>query len=222
MAGIRCLSQLETGRSIREVVRKYVDGVGRENIMGGITADNSLEGRSLTEIASRKGKTVEDTAIELELSGTLAIPFNMRGTDIEAIIKKDYVATGSNGILPVYGFDRPHVRSYATFLYKIKEYTLKRKTVSPAHAVRFQTSLPAEIMNWPDRGPIAEGVSADIVVLELAGIEGPSSILNPLAWLACPPSPCQRGGRSREGRVDERVSRPRPGAMRGPIFPPAT
>ena len=69
MARIRCLSRLETGRSIREAVRKYVDGVGRENIMVGITADNSLEGRSPTEIASRKGKTVEDTAIELELSG---------------------------------------------------------------------------------------------------------------------------------------------------------
>ena len=176
---IRRLSQPESGRAIREAVRKYVDGVGPENIIVGIAAEKSLEGKSLTAIAAQKGKTVEDAAIELELAGTLAVPFNMREPDIEAIMKKDYVATGSDGILPVYGIDRPHVRSYATFLYKIKEYALRRKTVSLAHAVRSQTSLPAEIMNWPDRGRIAEGAAADIVVLDLAGIEVPSSISNP-------------------------------------------
>jgi N-acyl-D-amino-acid deacylase len=179
---IRRLSQPESGRAIREAVRKYVDGVGPENIIIGIAADKSLEGRSLTAIAAQKGKTVEDAAIELELAGTLAVPFNMSEPDIEAIMKKDYVATGSDGILPVYGIDRPHVRSYATFLYKIKEYALRRKTVSLAHAVRSQTSLPAEIMNWPDRGRIAEGAAADIVVLDLAGIEVPSSISNPHAY----------------------------------------
>lgn len=179
---LRRLSVPETGLAIREAVRKYVDGVGPENIFIGIAADKSLEGRSLAAIAARKGKSVEDTAIELELAGTLAVPFNMCEPDIEAIMKKDYVATCSDGILPVFGIDRPHVRSYATFLYKIKEYALKRKAVSLAHAVRSQTSLPADIMNWPDRGRIAEGAAADIVVLDLAGIEVPSSISNPHAY----------------------------------------
>lgn len=176
---LRRLSRPETGRAIREAVRKYIEGIGPENIIVGIVVDKSLEGRSLAAVAAQKGKPVEDAAIELELAGTLAVPFNMCEPDIEAIMKKDYVATGSDGILPVYGIDRPHVRSYSTFLYKIKEYALKRKTVSLAHAVRSQTSLPAEIMNWPDRGRIAEGCAADIVVLDLAGIDVPSSISNP-------------------------------------------
>jgi N-acyl-D-amino-acid deacylase len=179
---IRRLSAPETGRAIREAVRKYVEGIGPENLIVGIAADKSLEGRSLAAIAARKGESVEDAAIELELAGTLAVPFNMCEQDIEAIMKKDYVATSSDGILPVYGIDRPHVRSYATFLYKIKEYALKRKTISLAHAVRSQTSLPAEIMNWPDRGRIAEGAAADIVVIDLAGIEVPSTISNPHAY----------------------------------------
>jgi len=176
---IRRLSAPETGRAIREAVRKHVEEIDPENIIVGIAADRSLEGRSLAAIAAQKGKTVEDAAIELELAGALAVPFAMCEPDIEAIMKKDYVATGSDGILPVYGIDRPHVRSYATFLYKIKEYALKRKTISLVHAIRSQTSLPAEIMNWPDRGRIAVGVAADIVVLDLAGIEVPSSISNP-------------------------------------------
>lgn len=178
---IRRLSQPESGRAIREAVGEYVEAVGPENIMIGIAADKSLEGLSLAAVAARQGKTPVETAIELELAGTLAVPFNMCEPDIETIMKKDYVATGSDGILPVYGLGRPHTRSYATFLYKIKEYALKRKTISLAHAVRSQTSLPAGIMNWPDRGRIAEGAAADIVILDLAGIEVPSSISHPHA-----------------------------------------
>jgi N-acyl-D-aspartate/D-glutamate deacylase len=99
--------------------------------------------------------------------------------DIEAVMKKGWVATGSDGILPVYGIDLPHPRSYSTFLYKIKEYALKRRTVSLAQAVRSQTSLPAEIMRWPDRGRIAEGAAADVAVLDLKGIAVPSSVSAP-------------------------------------------
>jgi N-acyl-D-aspartate/D-glutamate deacylase len=176
---VRRLSQPEAARAIRDGVREYVEAVGPENLIIAIAADKSLEGRSLAAIAAAKGQTAVDAAIELELAGALAVPFNMCEPDIEAIMKKDYVATGSDGILPVYGIDLPHVRSYSTFLYKIKEYALKRKTTSLAHAVRSQTSLPAEIMNWPDRGRIAEGAAADIVVLDLKGIAVPSSISSP-------------------------------------------
>ncbi len=178
---IRRLSQPDSGRAIREAVRQYIEAVGAENIIVGIAADKSLEGRSLASIAAQKGKPVVETAIELELAGTLAVPFNMCEADIETVMKKDYVATGSDGLLPVYGISRPHPRSYATFLYKIMEYALRRKTISLAHAVRSQTSLPAEIMNWPDRGRIAEGAAADIVVLDLGGIEVSSTISNPHA-----------------------------------------
>jgi len=176
---IRRLSQPESARAIREGVRKYVEAVGPENLIIAIAADRSLEGKPLAAIAGMKKKPVEDTAIELELAGVLSVPFNMCESDIEYIMKKDYVATGSDGILPVYGIDLPHVRSYSTFLYKIKEYALKRKAISLAQAIRSQTSLPAEIMNWPDRGRLAEGMAADIVVLDLNGIAVPSSISNP-------------------------------------------
>ena len=176
---VRRLSQPAAARAIRDGVRAYYDDVGPENMIIAIAADKSLEGRSLASIAAEKKKDAVDTAIELELAGARAVPFNMCEPDIEYIMKKNWVATGSDGILPVYGVSLPHPRSYATFLYKIKEYALGRKTVSLAHAIRSQTSLPAGIMNWPDRGRIAEGAAADIVVLDLRGIAVPSSISNP-------------------------------------------
>jgi N-acyl-D-amino-acid deacylase len=173
------LAKPETAQAIREGVREYVEAVGPENLVIAVAADKSLEGKSLAAVAALRKRTVVDAAIELELAGALAVPFTMCEPDIEYIMKKDYVATGSDGILPVYGVDLPHPRSYATFLYKIKEYALKRNAVSLVHAIRSQTSLPAEIMNWPDRGRIAEGAAADVVVLDLKGIAVPSSISSP-------------------------------------------
>ncbi|MGB8952533.1 MAG: D-aminoacylase [Candidatus Aminicenantales bacterium] len=166
-------------QKIRQGIKSYIENVGPENIMVGMCVERNLEGKSLKEIAVLKKKSLEDTAIELELMGAKAVPFFMTESDIEYFMKKDYVASGSDGIAPYYGIDFPHVRSYSTFLYKIKEYPLKRKMVSLAHVIRSQTSLPAEIMNWSDRGRIREGCKADIVVLDLKNIRVPSSISNP-------------------------------------------
>jgi N-acyl-D-amino-acid deacylase len=173
------LNQPEAGQEIREGVKKYLDTAGPENLIMAIAPDKSLEGKSLAEIAVLRHKPAVEVAIELELAGVKAVPFNMCEQDIEYIMKKDYVTTGSDGIVAVYGTGLPHIRSYSTFLYKIKEYALKRKIISLSQAIRSQTSLPAEIMNWPDRGRIAEGYAADIVVLDLKKISVPSSISNP-------------------------------------------
>ncbi len=164
---------------IREGVQRHLDQYGPENLMIGISVDERIEGKSLRDVAAAWGKSVVDTAIELELMGAKALPLQMCEEDIEHIMKKDYVATGSDGIAPHYGIGLPHVRSYSTFLYKIKEYVQRRGVVSLNHVVRSQTSLPAEIMRWNDRGRIREGCAADLVVLDLENIDVPSSITTP-------------------------------------------
>jgi len=164
---------------VRETVRENIERIGAEYLVVGICVEKELEGKSLKEIAEIKGKSLEDTAIELELMGAKAIPFRMCEEDIEYIIKKEYVGTGSDGTAPFYGMGLPHIRSYSTFLHKIKKYAQERKTVSVEHVIRSQTSLPAEIMNWNDRGWIKEGYKADINVLDLKNIETETSISNP-------------------------------------------
>jgi len=89
------------------------------------------------------------------------------------------VATGSDGTAPFYGIGLCHIRSYSTFLHKIKKYALQRKAVPLPHVIRSQTSLAADIMNWEDRGWIKEGFKADIVVFDLNNIKIKTSISNP-------------------------------------------
>jgi N-acyl-D-aspartate/D-glutamate deacylase len=145
----------------------------------GICVERSLEGKSLQEVARLKGLPVADAAIELELRGAKCVPLQMSEADIEEIMRRDYVATGSDGTAPFFGIGLTHIRSYSTFLHKIKKYALERKAITVAHAIRSQTSLPAEIMNWNDRGWIKEGYKADVVLLDLGRIKTPTSISNP-------------------------------------------
>ena len=173
----------EEAAIIRQRIKDYIDStIGAENFIVGICVEKKLEGKSLQQVAALKGKSVEDTAIELELMGAKCIPFRMCEDDIEYIMKKDYVGTGSDGTSPFYGIGLPHIRSYSTFLHKIKKYALERKTVSLSHVIRSQTSLPAQIMNWDDRGWIKEGYKADIALLDLADLRIRTSISNPHAY----------------------------------------
>jgi N-acyl-D-aspartate/D-glutamate deacylase len=165
---------------IRKEVREDIENtVGPENILIALCVEKELEGKSLGQISKLRGKSVEDVAIELELMGAKAIPLQMCEEDIEYIMKKDYVGTGSDGTTPFFGIGLPHIRSYSTFLHKIKKYGLQRRAVSLAHVIRSQTSLPAEIMNWKDRGWIKNSYRADIVVLDLDDIHLKTSISNP-------------------------------------------
>lgn len=170
----------EESEKIKAAVRKDIeDLVGPENILIAMCVDEELEGLSLIEAARLKGKPFEVVAIELELMGARCVPLQMSEEDIETILSKDYVTTGSDGTAPSYGIGLPHVRSYSTFLHKLKKYGQEREAASLAHIIRSQTSLPAEIMEWEDRGRIDENFIADIVILDLKHIETPTSISNP-------------------------------------------
>jgi N-acyl-D-aspartate/D-glutamate deacylase len=166
---------------VRKGVEQYIGAslAGPENVIVGICVEKKLEGKSLTQVAAMKGKSISETAIELELMGARCVPLRMSEEDVEYIMKKDYVATGSDGTTPFYGIGLPHIRSYSTFLHKIKKYALQRKSVPVTHVIRSQTSLAAHIMNWEDRGWIKEGFKADIVVFDLDNIQIKTTISNP-------------------------------------------
>ena len=170
----------EEAEQIREQVKMYIDNMtGPENFVVGICVEKNLEGKTLKQVASIKKKSYVDAAIELELMGAKCVPYRISEEDIEYIMNRDYVATGSDGTTPFYGIGTPHIRSYSTFLHKIKKYVLQRGSVTLLHVIRSQTSLAAEIMNWEDRGWIKEGHKADIVVFDLKNIKTETSISNP-------------------------------------------
>jgi N-acyl-D-aspartate/D-glutamate deacylase len=166
--------------NIRREITEYIENlIGADRFVIGMCVEKDLEGKSIKQVAELKGISVADAAIELELMGAKIIPLQMCEEDIEFIMKKNYVGTGSDGVTPYYGIGLTHIRSYSTFLHKIKKYALQRKSVTVPHVIRSQTSLPADIMDWEDRGWIKQGYKADIVIFDLKNIKTKTSISNP-------------------------------------------
>ena len=143
---------------------------GADNIVILHAARHELEDKTLREAARILGKTVTDAAIQLALEDVRAVVIMMSDDDVEHVMQRDYVVTGSDGDYPYFGSDvrvygvAQIVRSYATFSTKIRKYVMARGVITLPHAIRSCTSLPATILGWRDRGLIREGFWADIAV----------------------------------------------------------
>jgi N-acyl-D-amino-acid deacylase len=64
----------------------------------------------------------------------------------------------------------PHPRSYGTFSRKIQKYVVEEGIVDLAFAIRSMTSMPARVFRVADRGVLAPGAFADVVVFDLVRV----------------------------------------------------
>ena len=129
------------------------------------TEDPSIEGRLLSDVAAERGSDPIDVALALILQGGPSIvSFNMSDEDVLTLMTQEWTMTSSDGGLPMFGVGVPHPRSYGAFARKIGKYVFEDGVMSLEAAVRTMTALPAEVMGMDDRGRIAEGMVADVVV----------------------------------------------------------
>ena len=128
-------------------------------------ADPAIEGRLLSELAAERGADPVDLSLELILQGGPSIvSFNMSEEDLLMLMTQEWTMTSSDGDLPLFGVGVPHPRSYGAFARKIAKYVFEDEVMSLEAAIRSMTGLPAEVMGMTDRGTIAKGMVADLVV----------------------------------------------------------
>ncbi len=132
-----------------------------------------IQGLSLAEVARQDGKQPVDTALDLlieEEGWVLAAHFAMSEEDVEAVLADPHTMIGSDGVsMAPYGVfiqDQIHPRGYGTFPRVIHRYVNERHVLSMQEAIRRMTSLPARRLGLKDRGAIAVGNAADIVVFD--------------------------------------------------------
>ena len=173
MGFIKRLDDPDDGARIRSFVAENLEHYGGgERITIVESARPGLEGRTLADAAAEMGLTEVDAAIRLGLDGARAMADILSQEDLEGIMQKDYVATGSDGDYPYFGAATDpmgitqHVRTYASFATKLRRYALDRGVVSLPQAIKSFTGLPAEILGWSDRGLIEKGCWADIAVFD--------------------------------------------------------
>ncbi len=124
-------------------------------------------GLDLVAIAGRTGTSPIEVVLDIQRhGGAQAISFGMCEPDVREVMRREFVATASDGSTHLPGRDdQPHPRAYGTFPRKIR-YAIDEKIISLEQAVRSCSGWPAQVLGLPDRGVIREGAFADLVVFD--------------------------------------------------------
>ncbi|MHC4168383.1 MAG: N-acyl-D-amino-acid deacylase family protein [Planctomycetota bacterium] len=130
-----------------------------------------LTGKTLGEVARLRGKSPEETAMDLVIeddSRVGAVYFLMSEENVKKQIALPWVSFCSDAasLAPegVFLKANPHPRAYGSFARLLGKYVRQEKVITLAEAVRRLTSLPAENLKLDRRGRLRKGYYADVVV----------------------------------------------------------
>ena len=133
-----------------------------------------MAGRYLDEIAAEWGVEQRQAAERLQPAG--AVYFAMDEADVRRILAYPETMIGSDG-LP--HDSHPHPRLWGAFPRVLGHYARKEKLFPMAEAIRRMTALPADRFGFKDRGRLAEGLAADLVVFDPETVEDRATYQEP-------------------------------------------
>ena len=120
-----------------------------------------MTGRNLVDIAKEWGVDIRDAAKRLDPAG--AIYFQMDEADVRRVLAFPLTMIGSDG-LP--HDDHPHPRLWGTFPRVLGHYSRELGLFPLETAVHKMTGLSAKTFRLKERGVLAEGSFADLVVFD--------------------------------------------------------
>ena len=177
--------------------RRVKDRVLRDSILKGIAdiLENDRGGGDLKRVQfasvswkpELNGKTLYDWAVErgvpttsegaaplviegIQKGGASMVYHVMAEADVQRIMQHRWVAIASDGALSAPGPTVPHPRNYGTFPRVLGRYVRELHVLTLPDAVRKMTGLPAARLGLTDRGRLAAGLLADLVVFDPATV----------------------------------------------------
>ena len=130
-------------------------------------------GRTLAAVAKARGTSLQDTAMDLvaeDGSRVQVVYFLMSEDNVKTQIRQPWVSFGSDASFMsaegVFLKTSTHPRAYGNFARLLGKYVRDEKVVPLEEAIRRLTSLPADNLRIADRGRLAAGQFADVVVFD--------------------------------------------------------
>ncbi len=183
-------------RVIREMKEPATDwesllmaaGSAERVLLIGFKNDNlkPLTGKTLAEVARMRGKSAEETAIDLVIEDHTRVStayFLMSEENVTLGLSQPWVSLGSDAEAPategVFLQSNTHPRAYGNFARFLGYYVRDRKVTTLPDAIRRITHLPALNLKLKDRGCLEKGCYADIVIFDPATIADHSTFAEP-------------------------------------------
>jgi len=136
-----------------------------------------LTGKTLAEVARLRGKSPEETAMDLVIedhSRIGTVYFLMSEDNVKLGLSEPWVALDSDegSYAPEGAFLKfqPHPRAYGNFARFLGHYVRDEHVTTLADAIRRLSALPAHNLKLRDRGELKVGGYADIVIFDPATI----------------------------------------------------
>jgi N-acyl-D-aspartate/D-glutamate deacylase len=150
----------------------------------GPDTDPAVVGLSVAEAAAHMGKDVWDAFFDLVAArGTGVCPQSMDEAQKHLAMKEPFVVfdndtqpTNPKSVASV------HPRAFGAFPRVLAKYVREENVILLPEAIRKLTSLPAAILRLPQRGRIATGYAADVVVFDPEEIRDTATFTSPLSY----------------------------------------
>lgn len=147
-------------------------------------ADKSFEGKSVEEIAKLIGKDSWTTFFDLVAGGGVDVnPKSMNEEQKHLALRTEFVSlcTDAAPTSPEIATNA-HPRAFGSFPRVLAKYVRDEKVLSLESAVRKMSSLAANRLMLYDRGRIAPGMAADLLVFDPATIQDTATFTKPLSF----------------------------------------
>lgn len=145
-----------------------------------------LSGKTLAEVATMRGKSPEETAIDLVIEdGTrIGVAYELMSEDNlrkEVVLPWMSFNSDAGAITPEGAVLRTvqHPRGYGTFARVLAKYVREEMLVPLADAIHRLSGLPAANLSLKQRGVLKAGNFADVVVFDPAAIQDHSTFESP-------------------------------------------
>ena len=145
--------------------------LGACNQIMGYTRSGRYTGRRLSDLAAEAGVPPEafayDLVVEEQGVCTYIFPWQVSPEEADRSVARTAVhprlMIASDG---VYNVPHPHPRGFGCFVQVLGRFVREKGLLSLAQAVHKMSGFPARRFGLSDRGEIAEGMAADLVVLD--------------------------------------------------------
>jgi N-acyl-D-amino-acid deacylase len=145
-----------------------------------------LTGKTLDEVAKMRGKSPEETAMDLVIedgSRVGTVYFIMNEDNVKREVGLPWMSFGSDEASEepagVFLKSSSHPRAYGNFVRVLGHYVRDEKAATLQDAVRRLTSLPATNLGIRNRGWLAPGYYGDVVVFDPATVQDHATFEKP-------------------------------------------
>lgn len=125
---------------------------------------NQLQGRKAN--AGTETELVMDLIEKANMKRIQMVYHTMSEEDVATILRYPNTMIASDAGVASFGKNMPHPRAYGTNARVLGRYVRELKIIPLEEAIRRMTSLPAQRFHFADRGLLAPGFAADVVIFD--------------------------------------------------------